>query len=348
MKKNFKTERISLKDFSARKTKIAKAGIFVAMIFCFAPNIFCAPKQFSDIDLVALGPLQPDAEFDTFIIGENAQSYTARRFVAPFYMNAYETTYNLWYVVRVYAEQNGYVFTNPGQEGSRGKRGAPPTSSKSMSAFEPVTMISWYDAVVWCNALSEMRQRTPCYTYEGKVLRDSTDTAALDKCECDWNSDGFRLPTESEWEYGARVLKSMRPPFFQSGALASGQADDETKEGDVAWFDANSSSTKTVGTAGTIWESDAPPAPGSGKANAAGIFDMSGNVMEFCWDWFADYEETEIGSRATGPSLGNARVCRGGSWSPYTGFIYAGDRYSYDPNEAYNFLGFRICSSSGE
>ncbi|MDE6719992.1 MAG: formylglycine-generating enzyme family protein, partial [Treponemataceae bacterium] len=81
-----------------------KKILIVAAFFCLAQNIFCAPKHFSDLDLVRLDPAQSDAEFDTFIIGENAQSYTARRFVAPFYMNAYETTYNLWYIVRVYAE----------------------------------------------------------------------------------------------------------------------------------------------------------------------------------------------------------------------------------------------------
>ena len=89
----------------------------------------------------------------------------------------------------------------------------------------------------------------------------------------------------------------------------------------------------------------APPAPGSGRANASGLYDMSGNVLEFCWDWLADYKETEGVERAAGPDFGKERVCRGGSWSPYTGFIYCGDRYGYDPNERFNFLGFRLCQS---
>ena len=71
---------------------------------------------------------------------------------------------------------------------------------------------------------------------------------------------------------------------------------------------------------------------------------MSGNVLEYCWDWFADYTDQKKGTRATGPEYGSQRVSRGGSWSAYTGFICAGDRYSYDPNEVYNYMGFRVAS----
>jgi len=82
-----------------------------------------------------------------------------------------------------------------------------------------------------------------------------------------------------------------------------------------------------------------------GLANAQGLFDMSGNVLEFCWDWYDDYKAVPDGERATGPAFGSERVSRGGSWSPYSSFIFTGDRYSFDPDEAYNYLGFRICRS---
>ena len=323
------------------KRIIAVAAALFVCAALFARSIRKSPKAdgaFNDINMVAFKAAQPEAEYDVYTIGENTQSYTAERFVSPFRMNAYETTYNLWYIGRIYAEQNGYTFANPGQEGSAGKRGAAPTA---IGSYQPVTMINWYDAVVWCNAFSEMSGKKPCYTLNGKVLKDSTDSAALDKCSCDWSADGYRLPTETEWEYAARKTAKG----FQNGALASGQTDDSVTESDVAWFDSNASETRVVGTAGTVFTKDEQPAPGSGRANASGLYDMSGNVLEFCWDWLADYKDTQGVERAAGPDFGKERVCRGGSWSPYTGFIYCGDRYGYDPNERFNFLGFRLCQS---
>ncbi|MBR6912533.1 MAG: SUMF1/EgtB/PvdO family nonheme iron enzyme, partial [Treponema sp.] len=85
---------------------------------------------------------------------------------------------------------------------------------------------------------------------------------------------------------------------------------------------------------------------GSGSANFIGAFDMSGNVLEFCRDWFEPrYSAVKPGKRATGPVYGSDRVCRGGSYSPLTIFSSAGDRYHYDPNEYYEFMGFRIVRS---
>lgn len=298
---------------------------------------------FEDLDMVELGP-EDGQKYDVYIIGDKSQSFTERRWIQSFYINRTETTYDIWYSIRKTAEESGYKFINPGQEGSNGKRGAKPTQ---FGKYQPVTMISWYDAVIWCNAASEIYGLTPCYTFNGQILRDATDTNKLDLCNCEWKNNGYRLPREEEWEYAARKTKSG----FQGGDLMSGQVNEKgiddlsIPEDEVSWTANNTQFTHAVGTAGTPFEPKAPPKPGTGNPNGCGLFDMSGNVLEFVWDWMANYKPVESGSIASGPEAGSQRVSRGGSWSVYTPFCYAGDRYSFDPNEVYNYLGFRLAQS---
>jgi len=229
-----------------------------------------------------------------------------------------EVTYELWYGVKTWAMSNGYAFANAGKEGLDGTKGAVPTTDKN----EPVTYISWRDAIVWCNALSEMNSLTPVYTYSGLVIRDSRDSnaTACDNAVVNYNATGYRLPTEVEWEIAARGAGL-------GGTYGTTYAGSDTID-DVAWYKINSgSATHTVGTK---------------ASNEIGTFDMSGNVGEWCWDWYGGaYPET--GTDPAGPSTGGPyRVMRGGSCYTDASFCAVSRRYYGYPYSKSSCLGFRL------
>lgn len=175
----------------------------------------------------------------------------------------------------------------------------------------PVESISWSDAINYCNTRSTLEGFTQCYkTVNGIVT-------------CDFNADGYRLPTEAEWEYAARGGNLSKNTKY------SGSSD--LKE--VAWFYTYSENiTHTVGTK---------------KSNELGVYDMSGNVWEFCWDYFdANYYSQSAIQNPKGPAQGQSRVMRGGSWTDDTIFNRVFYRNYYNQNSKGTNVGFRIVRNS--
>ena len=184
--------------------------------------------------------------------------------------------------------------------------GTNPSSGYGVGNNYPVYNVKWYDAVEFANKLSEREGRQPVYTVNGKDVK--------------WNqnADGYRLPTEAEWEYAAKGGNRSPGNYTYAG---SNNVDS------VAWYANNSgNSTHPVGT----------KAP-----NSLGLYDMSGNVWEWCWDWYGSYS-SKAQNNPLGASSGSDRVLRGGSWGDSAGDVRSAYRGYLIPRGRGEILGFRL------
>jgi formylglycine-generating enzyme required for sulfatase activity len=251
--------------------------------------------------------------------------FTEDKVLTGYGIAKYETTWELWSEVYDWALQHGYTIVNAGVEGHGEQNGtggsAWPSAGKKT---RPVTKIAWLDAVIWCNAYSELSGLEPVYyTADGAgVLRSSSGETELPF----WNREknGFRLPQETEWEYAAR------------GGSTDDAAWDYTYSGggtpgDVAWYAGNA---KDVGEDSPAY--GAHPA-GTKNANRLGAFDMSGNAAEWCWD---SYSESIL--EGGEPSGDSRRVVRGGSWRSAAAECAVKHRAFLDPLALNNTAGFRV------
>lgn len=178
-------------------------------------------------------------------------------------------------------------------------------SSGADAPGQPVENVSWYEAVEFCNNLSEIEGLQKVYTIR------------KDKCDADFSKNGYRLPTEAEWEYAARGgALSKHYNYAGSNEVVS-----------VAWSSLDAgNTTHPVGTK---------------TPNELGIYDMSGNVWEWCWDWYGNYSSSPQ-TDPTGNPSGVCRVDRGGSYYNASALLYSTYRYSDVPGLRHSFVGFRV------
>jgi murein DD-endopeptidase MepM/ murein hydrolase activator NlpD len=213
--------------------------------------------------------------------------------VDSFLIGKYEVTWGEWKAVRAEATARGYDIGGVGD---------------GCADNHPVHVI-WYHVVKWCNLRSEIEGRTPAYRVDGDVYRSGwNDDVAVNSA-----ANGYRLPTDAQWEFAARGGTQSQGYEYSGG----------NDEGAVAWYWDNS------GGAACNYNGNHGTWPVGGKAaNELGIYDMSGNVWEWCFDWYPGYE-------------GTYRVLRGGSWDCGAYGCRSADRYLSPTFYADNTFGFR-------
>ncbi len=192
----------------------------------------------------------------------------------------------------------------------------------------PVENVSWFDAAVFCNALSEKTGRKAVYVEKnGQPFGKKQDRWALPNeglVQRDLKANGYRLPTEAEWEFAAKVGDTGEDghSFEYAGSDLLDQ---------VGWYDKNSDGeTKEVGLL---------------LPNFLGLYDMSGNVWEWCADWYADYTAGKQ-DNPQGPEQGVHRAIRGGGWIIDPQYCRTAYRLNYRPDYRDYYLGFRLVLQS--
>jgi formylglycine-generating enzyme required for sulfatase activity len=239
-------------------------------------------------------------------------------YVNAFYMDENLVTLALWQQIHTWAAGNGYSFDNAGS---------------GNASTQPVESIDWYDAVKWCNARSQVDGVPPVYYSDAALTQvyKTGDTVPY----VNWSAAGYRLPTEAEWEKAARGgLAKQRFPL--GNTISEAQANYYGNPTVFSYDEGPAGYDPKFGNGLAVDTSPASYFP----ANGYGLYDMAGNLCQWCWDYYGPYV-SGVQTNPRGPTAGSFRVLRGGSWLINAFSCRTANRIYYYPSLGGDGYGFR-------
>ena len=268
----------------------------------------------NDADVQAY--LRADKEFKAEFAADEQPQHRVK-ITKPFYMGVHEVTQ---------AQYQQVMGTNPSEFASKGGK-RERVSGKNTDRF-PVEFVSWFDAVEFCIKVSQKETRSPCYRLKN-VKRDGINKS-INSADVEFLSgDGYRLPTEAEWEYACRA--GTTTPFHFGGV------NDESKSNIGGNLNGTTAPGPFLERTTTV---------GSYPPNAFGLYDMHGNVWEWCQDYYDQkYYNQRPANDPQGASSGKNRVSRGGSWGDKGMNTRAASRYGDTPDVVGENVGFRVVTA---